>query len=100
MTWTEPTPPLLSEYERFIPCYTVTCVQFGFDSRAEYVLQFTLQSIDFISAELTFPGTLPKCLTYATRVSGWFVMYMQRNVDLEATGSDMALLVQNCERKR
>ena len=62
------------------------------------MLQFTLQSIDFISAELTFPRTLPKCLTYATSVSGWFVMYMQRKVDLEATGSDMAFLVQNCKQ--
>ena len=57
------------------------------------VSQLTLQSINFISAELTFPGTFPKCFTYATRVSGWFVIYMQRKVDLEATGSDMALLV-------
>ena len=87
----EPTPPVLSEYERFMPCYATvrSCVVISWTKGVSQV-QHTLESIDFISAETTFPGTLPKCLTYATRVSGWFVMYMHRNVDLEATGSDMA----------
>jgi hypothetical protein len=45
-----------------------------------------------ISAVSTLPSTFPKYLTYATKVSGWFFMYMHRKPDLEATGSDMVAL--------
>ncbi len=53
----------------------------------------TLVSIAVIFALDTFSLTLPKCFTYATSVSGWFDMYMQRKVDLSATGSFVVAIV-------
>jgi len=45
----------------------------------------TLESM----ADDTFPSTLPKCLAWATSMSGWRDMYVQKKPDLSATGSAM-----------
>lgn len=47
----------------------------------------TFELIESILADDTLPSTFPKCLTYATSVSGWVDMYVQRKPDLSATGS-------------
>ena len=49
----------------------------------------TLVSIADISALVITSFTLPNHFAYATRVSGWFDMYMRRNADFSATGSDI-----------
>jgi hypothetical protein len=49
----------------------------------------TLQSIADISALVIISFTLPNHFAYATKVSGWFDMYMRRNEDFSATGSDI-----------
>ena len=49
----------------------------------------TLESIADISALVMTSFTLPNHFAYATRVSGWFDMYMRRNEDFSATGSDI-----------
>lgn len=52
-------------------------------------MDHTLESIADISALVITSLTLPNHFAYATKVSGWFDMYMRRNEDLSATGSDI-----------
>lgn len=47
----------------------------------------TLESMVVMTALTTVSFTLPQYFTYATSVSGWFDMYMHRNLDFSATGS-------------
>ena len=53
----------------------------------------TLVSIADISALVITSFILPNHFAYATRVSGWFDMYMRRNVDFSATGSDIVIVL-------
>jgi hypothetical protein len=53
----------------------------------------TLVSIADISALEITSFTLPNHFAYATRVSGWLDMYMRRNVDFSATGSDIVTVL-------
>jgi len=54
-----------------------------------------LESISVISALEIGSLTFPYHFAYATRVSGWLDMYIRRNPDLSATGSDMVYSIEN-----
>jgi hypothetical protein len=58
-------------------------------------MDHTLVSIADISALAITSFTLPNHFAYATSVSGWFDMYMRRNADFSATGSDIVSVL--CE---
>ena len=56
-------------------------------------MEHTLVSMAVICALATLSLTLPQYRTYDTSVSGWFDIYMHRNVDFAATGSDIVAAV-------
>lgn len=60
----------------------------------------TLESIAVISALEIGSVTFPYHFAYATRVSGWLDMYIRRNPDLSATGSDIASITLNIVNRK